>query len=200
MERLWQILPGAAMAGLGAVLCSQGYRQVRFQAMTMAVFVFAAAGATIGTFLRYPAFSAGLCVAGAILGYALHGVLFHVYVGLAAAMGGAAVGLLLTLLCHYSNPIVLCGCTAAACAVISLLDARIMTIAWTSAAGAALVTQGLYRSIPSLGTLSPPRLTWTLATTFGVLFLAGWAFQSRMTAEQQLSTKILASPETGPAS
>jgi hypothetical protein len=200
MDRLWQILPGAAMAGLGAVLCALGYKQVRFQAMTMGVFVFAAAGAAIGTLLGYPAFAVGLCVAGAILGYALHGVLFHVYVGLAAAMGGAAVGLLLTLLCHYSNPIVLCGATAAGCAVIALLDARIMTIAWTSAAGAALVTQGLYRSLPSLGALSHPQLTWTLAITFAVLFLAGWAFQSRMTAEQQLSTKVLAVPETVQAS
>ena len=200
MERLWQTLPGATMAGLGMVLCVLGYRQVRFQAMTVGVCVFAVAGAAAGSLLGYPAFAAGLCAAGAVLGYALHGMLFHVYVGLAAAMGGAAVGLLLSVLCHYSNPVVLCGATAAGCGVIALLDARIMTIGWTSAAGAALVTHGLYRSMPALGDLSPTQLTWTLAATFAVLSIAGIVFQSRTTAEQQLSTKIAPAPEPAQAS
>src|SRR6185295_13237633 len=115
MDKLWLILPGAAMAGLGAVLGAMGYRQVRFQAMTVGICVFAATGAAAGALLGYPAFAAGLCIAGAVLGYALHGMLFHVYVGLAAAMGGAAVGLLLAVLCNYSNPYLLCAATAAGC-------------------------------------------------------------------------------------
>jgi len=191
MDKLWMILPGAALAGLGAVLCAMGYRQVRFQAMTVGICVFAATGAAAGALLGYPAFAAGLCIAGAVLGYALHGMLFHVYVGLAAAMGGAAVGLLLAVVCHYSNPVVLCGATAAGCAVIALLDARIMTIGWTSAAGAALVTHGLLRSTAVLSALPQAQLTWTLAAIFVVLFGAGFVFQLRTTAEQQLPTQIV---------
>lgn len=200
MDRLWQTLPGAALAGLGMVLCALGYRQVRFQAMTVGVCVFAATGAAVGSLLGYPAFAAGLCVAGALLGYALHGVLFQVYVGLAAAMGGAAVGLLLTVLCNYSNPYVLCGATAAGCGIIALLDARIMTIGWTSAAGAALVTHGLYRILPSLGDLSRSQLTWTLSAIFALLTIAGVVFQSRTTVEQHLPTEIVPTPQPTQAS
>lgn len=191
MDRLWQTLPGAALAGLGMVLCALGYRQVRFQAMTVGVCVFAAAGAAAGSLLGYPAFTAGLCVSGALLGYALHTILFQVYVGLAAAMGGAAVGLLLTVLCNYSNPIVLCSATAAGCGVIALLDARIMTIGWTSAAGAALVSHGLYRSMPALGELSRSQLTWTLSTIFALLAITGIVFQMRTTTEKHLPTEVL---------
>jgi hypothetical protein len=195
MDKLWMILPGAAMAGLGAVLCAMGYRQVRFQAMTVGVCVFAAAGAAAGAALGYPAFAAGLCAAGAILGYALHGLLFHAYVGLAAAMGGAAVGLLLSVVSHYSNPLLLCGATAAGSAVIALLDARIMTIGWTSATGAALVTHGLLRSTPALSQLPHGQLTWTLALIFTVLFGAGFAFQMRTTPDQRhASTQIAPAP------
>ena len=112
MNGLWATLPGAALAGLGAVLCTMGYRQIRFQAMTVGICVFAAAGAAAGSLLGYPAFAAGLCAAGAVLGYVLHRALFHVYLGLAAAMGGGAIGLLLAVLCHYSSPVFLCCVTA----------------------------------------------------------------------------------------
>lgn len=199
MDRLWLILPGAAMAGLGAVLGAMGYRQVRFQAMTVGVCVFAAAGAGLGAMLGWPAFAAGLCVAGAVLGYALHGVLFRVYVGLAAAMGGAAVGLLLSVLCGYSNPMVLCGATAAGAVVIALLDARLMTIGWTAAAGAALVTHGLLRSTAVLASLPRTQLLWTLSAIFAVLFAAGFAFQLRTTREEHVSTQIAPAPSPAPA-
>jgi hypothetical protein len=196
MDKLWMVLPGAAMAGLGAVLCAMGYRQVRFQAMTVGVCVFAAAGAAAGAALGYPAFAAGLCGAGAILGYTLHGLLFRAYVGLAAAMGGAALGLLLCVVCHYSNPLLLCGAAAAGSAVIALLDARIMTIGWTSAAGAALVTHGLLRSTPELLQVPPVQLAWTLAAIFAVLFGTGFAFQMRTTTEKQnASTEIAPAPQ-----
>ncbi len=191
MEKLWDVLPGAALTGLGAVLCALGYRQIRFQAMTVGVCVFAAAGAAAGALLGYPAFAAGLCVAGALLGYALHGLLFHAYVGLAAAMGGAAVGLLLSVVFNYSHPLVLCGATAVGGAVIALLNSRMMTMLWTSAAGAALITHGLYRSIPVLSTLSRAQVTWTLAATFAFLCAAGTAFQARTSREEQLSTAIV---------
>src|SRR5438477_1923506 len=122
MNGLWATLPGAALAGLGAVLCATGYRQLRFQAMTVGVCVFAAAGAAIGALLGYPAFAAGLCAAGAVLGYVLHDKLIHVYVGLAAAMGGAALGLLLAVLCRYSSPVFLCVSTAIGATIIALLN------------------------------------------------------------------------------
>lgn len=198
MDKLWLVLPGAALAGLGAVLGAMGYRQVRFQAMTVGVCVFAAAGAAIGALLGWPAFAAGLCIAGAVVGYALHGVLFRVYVGLAAAMGGAAVGLLLSVLCNYSNPMVLCAAAAAGAVVIALLDARAMTIGWTSAAGAALVTHGLLRSTAVLASLPPTRLLWTLAAIFVVLFAAGFAFQWRTTREEHVSTQIAPAPSPAP--
>jgi hypothetical protein len=198
MNGLWQALPGAALAGLGAVLCAMGYRQIRFQAMTVGICVFAAAGAAAGALLGYPAFAAGLCAAGAVLGYALHRMLFHVYVGLAAAMGGAAIGLLLAVLCRYSSPLFLCGMTAIGATVIALLDTRLMTMGWTSAAGAALVTHGVFRAIPMLATLPRTQLTWTLAAIFILLAGGGFAFQLRTTPDEHPSTVIAPAPALPP--
>jgi hypothetical protein len=194
MEKLWIVLPGAVMAGLGAVLCALGYRQVRFQAMTVGICAFAAAGAAAGSLLGFPAFAAGLCASGAVLGFALHRVLFPVYVGLAAALGGGAIGLLLAVLTHYSNPLVLCCATALGCTVVSLLDARLITIGWTSAAGAALVTHGLYRSIPYLHTVGRGPLTWTLSIIALALFAAGFAFQVRTSDEREIPTQVAPAP------
>ncbi|MBV8878713.1 MAG: hypothetical protein JO332_02000 [Planctomycetaceae bacterium] len=199
MNGLWATLPGAALAGLGAVLCTMGYRQIRFQAMTVGICAFAAAGAAAGSLLGYPAFAAGLCAAGAILGYALHAVLFHVYVGLAAAMGGGAVGLLLAILCRYSSPVFLCGVTAVGATVIALLDTRHMTMGWTSAAGAALVTHGVFRAIPMLATLPAPQLTWTLAAIFVLLAGGGFAFQLRTTPREHPTTVLAAPPVPTPS-
>jgi hypothetical protein len=199
MNALWQALPGAALAGLGAVLCSMGYRQIRFQAMTVGICVFAAAGAAAGALLGYPAFAAGLCAAGAVLGYALHRTLFQVYVGLAAAMGGAAIGLLLAVLVRYSSPVFLCGVTAIGATIIALLDTRIMTMGWTAAAGAALVTHGVFRAIPMLATLPRTQLTWTLAAIFVLLAGAGFTFQLRTTPEEHPTTVIAPAPEPTPS-
>ena len=199
MDGLWQALPGAALAGLGAVIGSMGYRQIRFQAMTVGICVFAAAGAATGALLGYPAFAAGLCATGAVLGYALHRMLFQVYVGLAAAMGGGALGLLLAVLCHYSSPVFLSGITAIGAAVIALLDTRLMTMGWTAASGAALVTHGVFRAIPMLATLPRAQLTWTLAAIFGLLAGGGFAFQLRTTPEEHASTVIAPAPEPTPA-
>ena len=199
MNALWQAIPGAALAGLGAVICAMGYRQIRFQAMTVGICVFAAAGAAAGALLGYPAFAAGLCAAGAVLGYVLHRMLFHVYVGLAAAMGGAAIGLLLAVLVRYSSPVFLCAVTAIGATVIALLDTRLMTMGWTAAAGAALVTHGVFRAIPMLATLPRTQLTWTLAAIFVLLAGGGFAFQLRTTPEEHATTVIAPAPEPTPA-
>ena len=199
MNGLWATLPGAALAGLGAVLCTMGYRQIRFQAMTVGICAFAAGGAAIGALFGYPAFAAGLCAAGAVLGYALHAKLFHVYVGLAAAMGGGAIGLLLAVLCHYSSPIFLCGVTAIGATIIALLDTRLMTMAWTSASGAALVTHGVFRAIPMLATLPRTQLVWTLAAIFVLLAGGGFAFQLRTTPQEHPSTILASTPAPSPS-
>src|SRR5258708_26602894 len=86
MNGLWATLPGAALAGLGAVLCTMGYRQIRFQAMTVGICAFAAGGAAIGALFGYPAFAAGLFAAGAALRLALPPQVFHVYFGPAPAL------------------------------------------------------------------------------------------------------------------
>jgi len=200
MNALWQAISGAALAGLGAVICSMGYRQIRFQAMTVGICVFAAAGAAAGALLGYPAFAAGLCAAGAVLGYTLHRMLFQVYVGLAAAMGGAAIGLLLALLCRYSSPVFLCGITAICAAVIALLETRLITMGWTAAAGAALVTHGVFRAIPTLETLPRTQLTWTLAAIFVLLAGGGFAFQARTASEEHAATVIAPAPAPTPSS
>jgi len=194
MDRLWMALPGAALAGLGAVLCSMGYRHLRSPALTFGVLVLAAAGAAAGAAMGTPAFAAGLCVTGAFLGTVFHGRSFRVTVGLAAAMGGGAVGLLMSVVCRTSHPLVLCGATAAGAAVLALLDDRILTIGWTSTAGAALIVHGLLRSTPALATLSQAQLSWTLAILFLALSGAGFAFQVRSTAEQQVPTQIAPAP------
>jgi hypothetical protein len=197
MNALWATLPGAALAGLGAVLCATGYRQLRFQAMTAGVCVFAAAGAAIGGILGYPAFAAGLCAAGAVLGYVLHGRLIPVYIGAAATMGGAALGLLLAILFRYSSPILLCASTAIGAAVIALLNTRLMTMGWTAVSGAALVTHGIFHAIPVLASLPRTQLSWTLATIVVLLAGGGFAFQWRTTPPEHPTT-ILA-PASGPS-
>jgi hypothetical protein len=161
--------------------------------MTVGVCVFAAAGAAIGGLLGYPAFAAGLCAAGAVLGHVLHGRLIQVSVGLAAALGGAALGLLLAILCRYSSPLFLCCSTAIGAAIIALLNTRLMTIGWTAASGAALVTHGIFRSIPVLATLPHTHLAWTLAAIFVLLAGGGFAFQVRTTPPEHATT-ILAPP------
>lgn len=198
MSGLWATLPGAALAGLGAVLCAMGYQQLRFQAMTVGICVFAAAGAAAGALLGYPAFAAGLCAVGAFVGYALHGRLFHVYVGLSAAMGGGALGLLLALICRYSSPVFLCIATAIGATVIALLNARLMTMGWTSATGAALITLGVFRAIPILAALPRAQLTVTLSAIYLLLAGGGFAFQLRTTPVEHPSTVIAPVP-TQPA-
>lgn len=190
MNGLWATLPGAALAGLGAVLCSMGYQQLRIQAMTVGICVLAAAGAAVGALLGYPAFATALCALGAVAGYALHGRLFHVYVGLSAAMGGAALGLLLAIVCRYSSPVFLCIATAIGATVIALLNTRLMTMGWTSAAGAALITLGVFRAIPMLATLPRTQLTVTLSAIFLILAGGGFAFQLRTTPVEHPSTVI----------
>jgi hypothetical protein len=199
MNGLWATLPGAALAGLGAVLGATGYRQLRFQAMTAGVCVFAAAGAAFGGLLGYPAFAAGLCAAGAVLGYVLHHRLIQVYVGLAAAMGGAALGLLLALLCRHSSPILLCASTAIGATIIALLDTRLMTMGWTAASGAALVTHGIFRAIPVLATLPRTQLCWTLAAIFVLLAGGGFTFQLRTTPPEHSSTILAPAPVSTPS-
>lgn len=176
MREIWDTLPGAVMAGLGAMLCSLGYRLVRFHALKVGVWAFAALGCGAGALAGWPALAAFLCVAGAVLGYALGPVLFHVYVGAAAALGGAAVGLLLAGLTHYSNPVLLCGATALGCTIIALLDSRVITIVWTSTVGAALVALGILLALPGP---NPASLKWTLVTVGAALLSIGVYFQLR---------------------
>jgi len=176
MEQVWNALPGAAMAGMGAMLCALGYPLVRFHALTLGVCALAAAGCAGGALTGWPALAAALCAGGAAAGYALRRHLFHVHVGLAAALGGAAMGLLLAALTRYSNPPLLCGATAIGCTVIALLDARAITIAWTSAVGAALVCLGIVLCLPPAAR-SPAGAPWMLAAVAAALFAAGAAFQ-----------------------
>src|SRR5258708_20825157 len=92
MNGLWATLPGAALAGLGAVLCTMGYRQIRFQAMTVGICAFAAGGAALGALFGYPPFPAGPRPAGAAPAYSLPPTLFHLYFRLAPAVGGRRAG------------------------------------------------------------------------------------------------------------
>jgi hypothetical protein len=167
--------------------------------MTAGVCVFAAAGAAIGGLLGYPAFAAGLCAAGAVLGYVLHGRLIPVYIGLAAAMGGAALGLLLALLCRYSSPILLCAATAIGATIIALLNTRLMTMGWTAASGAALVTLGIFRAIPVLASLPRTQLSWTLAAIFVLLAGGGLAFQWRTNPPEYPATILAPAPASTPS-
>lgn len=115
MDSVWTTLPGAAAAGTGAVLAGLGYRLLKFYTLGIGVGVFAAAGCALGAALGSPTLAATLTIGGAFLGYFLGPVLFYVYVGLSAA----------------------------ASAVLALLDARGSTIAWTSTSGAAVATLGI---------------------------------------------------------
>ncbi len=187
-------LPGAALAGLGAVLCATGYRQVRLPSLPVVIGVFAGAGAALGAMLGFPAFAAGLCGIAATLAYAYHAALGRVTVGLSAAIGGGALGLLLSVIFGTSHPAALCFAAAAGAAIVSLLDHRIMTIAWTSTAGASLIAHGLLRATPTLAHVSRGQLAWTLGLLFAVLCGAGVAFQMRTTAEQQVPTPIAPAP------
>lgn len=188
MNGWWAALPGAALAGLGAVLSMMGYRQIRAQSTGVGVCVLGAAGAALGALLGYPAFAAGLCAAGAFLGSILPRSLARLTVGLAAALGGSAVGLLLAVISRHSSPLLLCGAAAVGAAVIALLETRILTIGWTSASGAALITLGIVRAIPLLGALPRTQLSVTLGAIFLLLAAGGFAFQWRTAPEEHPTT------------
>jgi hypothetical protein len=191
MEKLWMALPGAALAGLGAVLCATGGRELRRPSKPVVVGVFAGAGAAAGSIMGFPAFAAGLCVVAATLAHAYHAVLGRVTVGLTAAIGGGALGLLLSVIFGTLHPAALCFTAAAGAAIVSLLEHRVLTIAWTSAAGAALIAHGLLRATPELVHVPRGQLAWTLAALFAALCGAGVSFQMRSTAEPQVPATIV---------
>lgn len=184
MDRFLEMLPSAALAGNGAILCLVGFRQLRFHALAGGVLVLAAAGFALGGLASHPAVAVGLCVIGALAGYRLEAVFFYVYVALAAALGGAALGYVGAILTGYSSPMILCGATAVGCAVIALLNARATTIGWTSAAGSALVCLGAHLAYTAAGTR-------TLAVLFALLFLASVIFQHQTTREAASAAPLL---------
>lgn len=143
MKEALESLPAAMIAGAGAALAALGYRIIRFHTLSLSVAVFATLGCAVGGHLGAMPLAAVLAAAGAVAGYFLEPVLFYVYVALSAAVGGAAVGIVLALATDPGHPNLVIGACAVACAVIALLDARITTISWTSAAGAAILTLGV---------------------------------------------------------
>ncbi len=143
MELLAANLNSIILTGVGLTLALLGYRLVRFHALTMGVISLAAAGAAGGLLLNSPIAMAGFALAGGILGYFLGPIVWHVYVALVAAAGGAAIGILLCDITHAANPRLVVIATAVAFAVIALLDAKVITIAWTSLMGAGIAKLGL---------------------------------------------------------
>jgi hypothetical protein len=181
-------LPGAAVAGSGAVLLAAGYRSVRFNALTLGIELFAALGCGVGAWFGQAPLAAFLTAIGALIGFALGRLLFHAFVVLAAALGGSLIGGGAGLLMGSSHPLLLAGAMALGFAVLAILDARAMTVFWTSAVGAALVTIGTLSSPtrPSLWFSSLPRtLTLAASSIFLILAIAGIVFQVVTTRDIQ---------------
>jgi hypothetical protein len=187
MDRFLEMLPEAAGAGSGAILCLLGFRHFRFLALTGGVLALAAAGFAIGGLAGHPVAAAGLCAIGACAGYRLESVFFYVYVALLAALGGAAIGFVAAVAAHCASWKLVCGATAVGCAAIALMNARPITIAWTSAAGSALVCLGALGVFPATGSS-------TLAALFAVLFAGSAVFQHCSTRVPAPSAPLLPRP------
>ena len=74
-----------------------------------------------------------------------------------------------------------------------------MTMGWTAASGAALVTHGVFRAIPMLATLPRTQLTVTLTAIFVLLAGAGFAFQLRTTPPEHATTILAPAPHPTPS-
>jgi len=188
VEILLRALAGAGLAASGAVLGAIGFRLVHFNAMTLGISLFAGLGAAIGAIGGSVPLAAVLTVAGAAGGWFFADRLLRVYVALMAGIGGLAVGALLALATGYSRPLTLCGATGFACLVIALLDARAVTIAWTSATGACAATLGVMTAgggAPWSGRLSS---MLTAGTLFAAFFVTAVIFQLRTTEPAAPST------------
>jgi hypothetical protein len=143
MDGLWQHLPGAVAAGTGIAFCAYGYESVRFHVRTFAIVFLATLGAFAGSAIGSPLLGAALAAIGGALGWFVGPWLMIPFVGFMALLGGAVVGAVLAAFTRFTEPVLLIGATAAGCAIIALLDVRLMTILWTSISGAAVATFGL---------------------------------------------------------
>lgn len=185
-------IPHALSAATGAVLCALGYRQYRMHALTLGVAVFAAAAFLAAGAAGFPRLASPAAVVGALLGYACRRPFFYVYVALGGALGGALLGFLAALLFRSSNLPLICGAAAVGGGMINLLDARRVTIAWTSIVGAALIAAASVPWMRASGTPWPSILVF-LATALGAM-----AFQGRTHGELEAPAAEAPSQESRP--
>ena len=176
MELTSQI-PHALSAAAGAVLCALGYRQYRMHALALGVAAFAAAAFLGAGAAGFPLLASPAAVLGALLGYACRKPFFYVYVALGGAFGGALLGFLAALLFRSTHLSLICGAAALGGAIIHLLDARRVTIAWTSIVGAALIAAA---SAPWTRAAGIP---WPSILLFFATALGAMAFQVRSPGE-----------------
>ncbi len=172
-------IPQALSAAAGAVLCALGYRQYRMHALTLGVAVFAAAAFLAAGASGFPRLAAPAAVVGGLLGYACRRPFFTLYVALGGALGGALLGFLTAVLMRSSNLPLICGATAVGGALINLLDARRVTIAWTSIVGSALIAAASASWTRAAG-IPWPSILLFLATALGAM-----AFQGRTHGEPE---------------
>jgi hypothetical protein len=170
-------LPGAVMAGFGATLVARGATLVRSQGRVLTVCALAAAGCAAGAMLGWASLAAALCAAGALAGCASTPLVRPMGMAILGGLGGAAVGALLGVFTGYSDPDLLCGAAALGWAILALLDAPLIAIAWTSTAGAALTTLGILRALPARDGADLARHVVPVAAVFAFLALGGAAFQ-----------------------
>lgn len=199
MNEFLLLLPSASISGLGMVLCLIGYKTVRFHALTVGVCAFSALGGAAGARMDLPLLAAALALAGGCLGYGIAPLVFPVYIAVAAAAGGSFAGVFLCLVTGYSNPPLLIASTAAGFAVLALLDARFITILWTSFAGATQATVGiLWMTLPPHLLTDPAALGPALRRIAPVagsislaLLVSGVLFQSLTTRERSVPAPAL---------
>ena len=131
-----------------------------------------------------------ITMAGALAGYYLVTFSFYMSVALGAGIGGAAVGFLIAVAIGYSHPTFFTIATAIGAIVISLLNARLTTIIWTSAAGAAVATLGILEF--------PLELSGSTEIGFlaiyALLFSGAWVFQLR-TTRREFANEIVSDME-----
>ena len=193
MDLLAANLASILLTGVGLSLALLGYRLVRFHALTMGVVALAGAGAAGGVLLNSPLATTAFALGGAILGYFLGPLLWHVYVAVVAGLGGTAIGLVITTLTHPSNPPLVVASTAVACAAIALLDAKAITIAWTSLAGSCIAISGILRTSPM------PVRSMTVGAIFAALVVVSLLFQFRTNRGEPEAPAPAPKPKAPPA-
>lgn len=171
-------LPGALLAGQGALLAIYGHQLARLYCRAMSIALLAALGCALGAWTGLPAVALVGAALGAGLGFALGAAALHVYVASLAAGIGLLAGAVAAHATGYSTPHFLWVACAASAAILAVLSVRWTVIVVSSLAGSLMMTVGILmatqggRGDLAEGRMIPAVILGSLCAAAGIWFQA----------------------------